>query len=130
MNHSVSDMIIRIKNASLANRHEVDLPYSNLNLEVGKVLKKEGYLDEVKEVKDGNKRSIHAVISYEKRKPVITDVVILSKPSLRVYKTAKTIQDIEIRGRHKVVISTSQGVMIGKDAKKKGIGGEVLFEIW
>lgn len=130
MNHSVSDLLIRIKNASLARRHEVDLPYSNINMEIGKVLKKEGYLEEIKETKDGNKKGLHAVIAYEKRRPVLSNVIVISKPSLRVYKTAKTIYEIEIKGRHKVVISTSQGVMTGQDAKKKGIGGEILFEIW
>jgi small subunit ribosomal protein S8 len=130
MNHLVSDFLIRIKNASKARRREVVLPYSNINREIGKVLKNEGYLTEVKEGKDGNKRVINATIAYEKRNPVISDVVVISKPSLRVYKTSKTIKDIEIRGRHKVVMSTSQGIMTGKDAQKKGIGGEILFEIW
>ncbi len=130
MNHSVSDFIIRIKNASLARRREVVLPYSNINKEIGKVLKKEGYLTEIKENKDGVKRSLFATIAYEKRLPVISDVIIVSKPSLRVYKTSKTIHDIEKRGKHKVIMTTSQGVMTGQEARNKGIGGEILFEIW
>jgi len=130
MNHSVSDFIIRIKNASMARRREVVLPYSNINFEIGKVLKKEGFLTEIKEGKDGNHRTLEATIAYEKRNPVLSNVIVISKPSLRVYKPSKTIRDIEIRGRHKVVMSTSQGVMIGADAKKKRIGGEILFEIW
>ena len=130
MDHSVSDFLIRIKNAGLARRHEVTMPYSNINKEIAKVLKKEGYLSEVKESKDGSKKTINVTIAYEKRKPVMTDVVIISKPSLRVYKPKKNIKDIEIRGRHRVVMSTSQGVMTGEDARKKGIGGEILFKIW
>lgn len=130
MNHSVSDLIIRIKNAGLAKRHEVVLPYSNMNKEIAKVLVKEGFLEEVKEGKDGNKKTLSAVIKYEKRNPVLSNVNIVSKPSLRVYRPSNEIKNIEIRGRHRVVISTSQGVMSGSDAKKKGIGGEILFEIW
>jgi small subunit ribosomal protein S8 len=130
MNHSVSDFMIRIKNASLAHRREVVLPYSNINKEIGKVLKSEGYLTEIKEGKEGSRRILQATIAYEKRDPVMSNVIVISKPSLRVYKTKNTIKDIEIRGRHKVVMSTSQGVMTGFDAKKKGIGGEILFEIW
>ena len=130
MNHSVSDFLIRIKNASLARRREVVLPFSNINKEIGKVLKKEGYLTEIKEAKIGAKRTLQATIAYEKRNPVLSDVVIVSKPSLRIYKTSKTISSIEIRGRHKVVMTTSQGVMTGSDARKRGIGGEILFEIW
>ncbi len=130
MDHSVSDFLIRIKNASLARRREVILPYSNINKAIGKVLKSEGYLEEIKEGKEGSKKTLHATIAYEKRIPVMSNVVVISKPSLRVYKTSKTIKDIEIRGRHKVVMSTSQGVLTGKYAKKKGSGGEILFEIW
>ena len=129
-NHAVSDFIIRVKNASLARRTEVTLPYSNINGEVARVLKEEGYLTEVKETRDGNKKNLRVVIAYEKRRPVLTDVVIISKPSLRVYKPRKNIKDIEIRGRHTVVMTTSQGVMTGDKARKKGIGGEILFKIW
>lgn len=130
MNHSVSDFLIRIKNAGLARRHEVTLPYSNINKAIGKVLKSEGYLEDIKEGKDGSKKVLNATIAYEKRNPVLSNVVVISKPSLRVYKTSRTIHEIEIRGRHKVIMSTSYGVMTGQDAKKKGIGGEILFEIW
>ena len=130
MNHSVSDFITRIRNAAMARRREVALPYSNLNKEIGKVLQKEGYLIEIKEVKDKNKKSLQATIAYEKRLPVLSNVVIISKPSLRVYKPSKNISDIERRGRHKVILTTSQGVMTGPEARKKGVGGEILFEIW
>lgn len=130
MNHSVSDFLIRIKNASLAKRKQVILPYSNINRDIGKVLKKEGFLEEIKEGKDGNKRILNAIIKYEKRIPILNDLVVISKPSLRVYKTSKTIIDIERRGRHKVVLSTSKGVMTGQDARKNNLGGEILFEIW
>lgn len=130
MNHLVSDFLIRIKNASLASRKEVLLPYSKINKEIGKVLQREGFLEEIKEEKDGNKKTLTAVIKYEKRNPVLSDIVIVSKPSLRVYKTSKTIYEIERRGKHKVVLSTSQGVLSGDEARKKGVGGEVLFEIW
>lgn len=130
MNHSVSDFLIRIKNASMARRREVILPYSNINKEIGKVLLKEGFLQEIKESKTGERKSLQATIAYERRNPVLTNVIVVSKPSLRVYKASKTIADVERRGRHKVILSTSQGVMSGSDARKKGIGGEILFEIW
>lgn len=130
MNHSVSDFLIRIKNASLAQRKEVTLPYSKLNKEIGRVLKSEGYLEDVKETTDGVKKSIQVVIKYEKRRPILNDLKIVSKPSLRIYNAYKDISKLELRGKHKVVLSTSQGVMSGAEARKKGVGGEVLFEIW
>ena len=130
MNHSVSDFLIRIKNAALARRRIVILPYSNINKEIGKVLQKEGFLTEIKETKEGDKRILQAVIKYEKRIPVLSNVIVVSKPSLRVYKPSKAIRKIERRGKHKVIITTNQGIMSGYDAQKKGIGGEILFEIW
>jgi small subunit ribosomal protein S8 len=130
MNHSVSDLVIRIKNAAMARRHEVVLPFSNINLEIAKVLQKEGFLESVKVDKNGVNKILTAVIKYEKRVPILIDVNIVSKPSLRVYTSVSDIRSIEIKGRHKVIISTSKGVMSGAQAKKNGLGGEVLFEIW
>lgn len=130
MNHSVSDLLIRIKNSSMARRREVILPYSKINFEIGKTLVREGFLEDVKEIKDGNKKTLTATIKYEKRLPVLTNLIIVSKPSLRVYKPADDIAAVERRGKHKVVLSTNKGVMSGTEAKKNRVGGEVLFEIW
>jgi small subunit ribosomal protein S8 len=130
MNHNVSDFIIRIKNAALAKRREVVLPFSNINKEIGRVLVKEGFLENIKEEIDGSRKTLKAAVKYEKRLPVLTDVIIISKPSLRVYEPAKRIGNIQRKGKKIVIISTSQGVMTGNDALKKGIGGEILFTIW
>lgn len=130
MNYLVADSIIRIKNSALAKRKEVILPFSNINKEIGKVLVKEGYLENIKETEVDGKKGLLAVIKYEKRIPVLTDVIIISKPSLRVYSTVKKIPEIEKRGRRKLIVSTSQGVMTSYDARKKGLGGEILFSIW
>jgi len=130
MNYLVSDFIIRIKNSALSKRKEVILPFSNINREIGKVLVKEGFLDSIKESDNKGKKELKANIKYENRIPVLTDVIIISKPSLRVYSSAKKIPEIEKRGRRKVIVSTNQGVMSSVDAKKKGLGGEILFSIW
>lgn len=123
------DYIVAIKNAVLGKRRQVNLPFSNLNEEISKVLKKEGFLEDYKEEKEGNKKIISAKIMYNKRTPRFIDMFIISKPSLRKYIGAKNIKDIEKRGKRTLVISTSQGVMTGKEAIKKGIGGEILFAI-
>ncbi|MBI2032087.1 MAG: 30S ribosomal protein S8 [Candidatus Levybacteria bacterium] len=130
MNHSASDFIIRLKNASLANRREVVLPFSNMNKQIGKVLVKEGILEEIKENGEKGKKSLKAILKYSRRKPILGGVHIISKPSLRVYMPVTKISGIERKGKHKVIISTSLGVLIGEEAKKKGVGGEILFEIW
>jgi len=130
MNHLVSDFIIRIKNSAMSKRKEVILPFSNINKEIGKVLVKEGFLESIKEESKDGKKELLGVIRYEKRIPVLNDVEIISKPSLRVYSTSKKILEIGKRGRRRVIVSTSQGVMSAMDASKKGVGGEILFAIW
>lgn len=130
MNYLVGDFIIRIKNSAISKRKEVLLPFSNINREIGKVLVKEGFLESIKEDNENGYRELKAVIRYEKRIPVLTDVMIISKPSLRVYEPVKNIMEIKKRGRRTVIISTSKGVMTADEANKKGVGGEVLFAIW
>jgi len=130
MHHSVSDMIIRIKNAAMARRRSVVLPYSKLCLAIAKTLVKEKYLEDVKEHSEKGKKSLVATIAYSKRVPVFTDVTIMSKPSLRVYGRASHKHELQGKGLGTTVVSTSQGVMTGNEAIKKGVGGELLFRIW
>lgn len=130
MNHTISDFIIRIKNAARARRKTVILPYSGLTKDVADVLVKEGFLDTVKEQQEENKRSLVATITYEKLMPRFTDVVILSKPSLRKYARKTDAANLRGKGLDVTVVSTSQGVMTGKEAFQKGVGGELLFKIW
>ena len=130
MNYQIADFIIRIKNAAQANRKQVILPYSKLNKEVGKVLVINGFLEDIKELENEGRKTLFATVKYYKRIPILSGVKIISKPSLRVYGTIEDILKIERKGKKTVVISTSQGIMVGKEAKKKGIGGEILFAIW
>ncbi len=130
MNHLVSDSIIRIKNASRARKKEAKLPYSKLNKAICQTLVKEGFLTKVSEQKEGNKKELIAELTYVNRNPVISDVSIVSKPSLRIYKSTKKISPMEKQGMVVSIVTTSKGVMSTKEAKKKGVGGEVLFRIW
>lgn len=130
MNYLVADFIIRLKNAAIARRREVVLPYSKLNKNIGQVLVKQGILSVIKEeLKDG-KKVLVATIQFEKRLAVFSDVAVISKPSLRVYAGATDKVKLIGRGLGTTIISTNQGVMTGKEALKKGLGGEVLFKIW
>ena len=130
MNHLITDFIIRIKNAAGANRKQVELPYSKLNKEVVKILVKNGFLEDIKDIEIEGKKALSATVKYYKRIPILSGVEIISKPSLRVYGPIEDILKIEKKGNKTVIVSTSQGIMIGKEAKKKGIGGEILFAIW
>jgi small subunit ribosomal protein S8 len=130
MNYQVADFVIRIKNAALAKRKEVVLPYSKLNLGIGQVLVKNGFLESIKEEEVDKKKNLKGVVKYERRQPALTEIDIISKPSLRVYGGSSAIEKMARKGKRIIVISTSQGVMTGREAKKKGLGGEILFAIW
>lgn len=126
----VADFIIRLKNAAAARRREVVLPYSKLNKAIAQVLVKKHILESIKEETTDGKKHLTAVIVFEKRLASFTDVTIFSKPSLRVYAGSTNHVGLVGRGLGTTIVSTNQGVMTGKEAVKKGIGGEVLFKIW
>lgn len=130
MNHKVSDFVIRIKNAVLARRKKFSVPSSNLIKIIAATLVKAGFLDSVKENKADDKKVLEITLKYYRRIPSLTDVKIISKPSLRIYVTAKSLPEVYRRGKYTIILSTSNGVMTGKEAYKKKIGGELLFKIW
>lgn len=130
MNYRVSDLIIRIKNASLSKRKEVVIDHLNINKAICKVLIQAGFLEGVENVERDGRKVLLVKIRYDKREPVLNDVLVVSKPSLRVYATTREIPTIQRRGRITLVLSTNKGIMTGTDAIKKKLGGEVLFKIW
>ncbi len=126
----VQDFVIRIKNSAMAQRREVVLPFSKLGKEMGRVLVKEGFLEEVKEEIKDNKKFLKLKVAYDRRTPKFIDAVLISKPTLKNYISAKKIFELERKGKKTLIISTNKGVMTGKEAAKKGLGGEALFAIW
>ena len=130
MIYRISDLIIRIKNATRAKRKEVVLDDLKINKAICKVLVKEGFLEGFENGIRNGRKVLVVKIKYEKRNAVLTDVLVVSKPSLRRYATAADIPEIQRRGRHTIILSTNKGIMTGVDAMKKKIGGEVLFKIW
>lgn len=127
--YHVADFVIRIKNASDAHRREVVMPYSKISRAIAKLLVKEGYLADVRETETEGKKTVTVGVRYVRRKPVVSDVEIISKPSLRRYFSHK---ELALENRKKaltLVVSTSQGLMTAKEALKKGLGGELLFKI-
>ena len=129
MNYVVGNFIIQLKNAALAHKKEVVTIYSNINKAIAEVLKKEGFLDAVKEDTIDGRRVLVVNLRYQRRKPVLTDVSLVSKPSLRTYIGADEI--MKKQGRASIaIISTNIGILTGKEAIKKGVGGELIFKIW
>lgn len=126
---TIADALIRIKNGYLAGKEQVILPYSKLILAVSKVLKKEGYISEFKETKEENNLRILVTLKYEGKKAVLSNVVRISKPGLRVYKGNKALPRV-LDGIGIAIISTPKGVMTDKDARKEGVGGEIVAYVW
>ena len=125
----VTDFVIQIKNAALAHKKEIITPYANINKAIAKVLIKEGFLESVKEETVDGKKMLVISLRYQRRKPAITDISLVSKPSLRVYIGCGEIT--KNQGKiTTVILSTNAGVMAGKQAIKKKAGGELLFKIW
>lgn len=129
MNYTVGDFVIQLKNASLARKKEVITSYANISKAIAKVLIKEGFLDSVTEETIDGRRSLIVKLRYVKRRPTLTDVSLVSKPSLRAYVPSNSI--LKKQGRSETaILSTNLGVITGKEAVKKGVGGELLFKVW
>ena len=126
---SISNMIIVMKNGSLAGKETVAVPHSNLKLAIGECLKKAGYVSEIsKKVKKGHP-VLEIGLVYVDKKPKITEVERISKQSRRVYFQMKNIHTVR-NGVGLLVLSTPKGILSGKDARKEQVGGEALFRIW
>ena len=125
----IADMIIRIKNAGSAGHDKVQVPYSKLKYSVAEVLKKEGFVKGADiETKKGRKM-LAVDLFMENRVPKIKGVERISKPSKRIYQKSSDIRAVK-SGYGALIISTSQGVMSGREAKRASLGGEALFKIW
>jgi small subunit ribosomal protein S8 len=126
----IGDFIIRIKNAGAVGKEFVSIPHSKFKLAVAEKLKEVGYVKSVDKKGKKIKKTIDIFLSYEKDgRHKIKGVKRLSKPSRRIYKKSDDLHPIRY-GHGAILISTPDGVMTGKEAKKAGLGGEALFEIW
>jgi small subunit ribosomal protein S8 len=123
------DFVIQLKNAAMARKKDLTTPLSNINKGIAKALIKEGFLDSAKEETVDGRKVFSIKLRYQRRKPAISNVLLLSKPSLRKYVNASEIG--RIQGRAAVaILSTNAGIISGREAIKKGVGGELLFKIW
>lgn len=121
----VGDALIRIKNGYMVGKQSVSLRYSKLVLNLMKLLQKEGYL----EATSHKDREIVVTLKYNERKPALTDIKRVSKPSLRVYKGASKLPFV-LNGLGIAIISTPKGLMTDRQARKSKLGGEVLVLVW
>jgi len=126
---SISNMIIIMKNGSLAGKESVSFPYSKMKNAIMECLKKEGYISEISKKTKKGQPILEVRLIYLDKKPRITEVERISKQSRRVYFRMKDIHSVR-NGSGLLVLSTPKGILSGKEARKEQVGGEALFKIW
>jgi small subunit ribosomal protein S8 len=126
----LADMLTRIRNANLAYHDQVEIPYSNIKMEVTKVLAAEGYIESYSVDNKKPQKNIIIDLKYGKnRRRVITGIKRISKPGLRVYAKRDDIPKV-LGGLGIAVLSSSKGIMTDKTAREVGVGGEVIAYVW
>ena len=131
MSDPIADMLTRIRNANTAKHDTVDVPASKMKLAITNILVDEGYIAKYDLVEDGAFKTIHITLKYgaDKNEKVISGLKRISKPGLRVYANTEDIPKV-LGGLGTAIISTNKGVVTDKEARKLGVGGEVLCFVW
>lgn len=135
VNDTISDMLTRIRNANLTKSQRVSIPFTNVSQQITEILEKEGFIDSFQVSLSHESASCSDFLilrlKYNGREkiPCITNLKRISKPGLRIYANHKEIPKI-LGGMGIVILSTSQGIMIDREARLRGIGGELLCSIW
>jgi small subunit ribosomal protein S8 len=126
----IADMLTRIRNANSSKHKTVDIPASNMKKAIAKILFEEGYIKAFEEIKDDAQGIIRITLKYdEKGARVIDGLKRISKPGLRVYASKDELPQV-LNGLGIALISTSKGIKTDKEARKEGLGGEVLAYVW
>jgi len=131
MTDPIADMLTRIRNANTAKHDTVDIPASKMKNSLAEILLKEGYIKSFDIVDNGNFKDIRIVLKYgkDKNEKIITGLKRISKPGLRVYANKEELPRV-LGGLGVAIISTNEGVITDKQARKLNVGGEVLAFIW
>lgn len=130
-NDTIADMLTRIRNASLARHQKTEVLSTNMTRSIAKVLQEEGFIAEFEEVGEGVNKKLAIALKYKgkNRQPIIKALKRVSKPGLRVYSNRKELPRV-LGGIGIAIISTSSGIMTDRDARRQGVGGEVLCYVW
>ena len=127
----IADMLTRIRNANTAKHDTVDVPSSKMKVAIADILVNEGFIEKYDIVEDGNFKTIHITLKYgvDKNEKVITGIKRISKPGLRVYAGKENLP-VVLGGLGIAILSTNQGIITDKEARKLQVGGEVLAFVW
>jgi small subunit ribosomal protein S8 len=126
----IADFLTRIRNGTRARHSRVDMPSSKLKIEIARILKDEGYVVNFKVVEEKGKKTLRVFLRYTpERRSVITDLKRVSRPGSRRYVGKSEIRQV-VGGMGIAIVSTPRGLMTGQAARKEGVGGELLCEVW
>ena len=126
----IADMLTRIRNAVRARHPRVDLPASNLKVEIARILKEEGYVSTYKLVDENKRKVLRVFFRYTSdKRSVLTNLKRVSRPGCRRYVGKNEIRPV-VGGMGIAIVSTPRGIMTGQAARKEGVGGELLCEVW
>ena len=126
----ISDMLTRIRNANSAGKDSVSMPSRKVLVEIARVITEEGYVEGYTVEDTKPQKTLHITLKYgKKRAKVIRGIRRISKPGLRIYSTAEKLPRV-LGGLGTAVVSTSKGMMCDRDARKAGVGGEVIAYVW
>ncbi|HAJ73532.1 MAG TPA: 30S ribosomal protein S8 [Lachnospiraceae bacterium] len=131
MSDPIADMLTRIRNANAAKHDTVDVPSSKMKVAIANILVDEGYIEKYDLVEDGVFKTLHITLKYgaDKNEKIITGIKRISKPGLRVYVSKDELPKV-LGGLGIAILSTNQGVITDKQARKLQVGGEVLAFVW
>ena len=131
MSDPIADMLTRIRNANAAKHDTVDVPASKMKLAIAKILLDEVYIAKYDIIEDGTFKTIHITLKYgaDKNDKIISGIKRISKPGLRIYANKEELPQV-LGGLGIAIISTNQGVITDKEARKLNVGGEVLAFVW
>ena len=131
MSDTIADMLTRIRNANTAKHDTVDVPASKMKIAIANILVDEGYIKKYDLVEDGTVKTLHITLKYgaDKNEKIITGIKRISKPGLRVYAGKDNLPKV-LGGLGIAILSTNQGVITDKQARKLQVGGEVLAFVW
>ncbi len=130
MTDPIADLLTRIRNAAQARKERVDAPYSKMKEALAAVLRDEGYIKDVAVVGEGAARQVRVGLAYDAaRRPVITGIKRVSRPGLRIYVGAKDAPRVR-RGLGVSILSTPQGILVDREARRRNVGGEILCTVW
>ena len=130
MTDPIADMLTRVRNALISRHPKVDVPASRLKMEIARILKEEGFILNFKLTEEGNRKFIRIYLKYTPGNvPVISRIERVSRPGCRVYVGSKEVPRV-LGGLGVNILTTPRGVMTGMSARKEGVGGEVLCQIW